>query len=251
MVRTIRWVLAVVAIVVVASAGVLAGEVRLAQRGRRLPDPVPRANDTPAGGQGGGPAADPVVVWLGDSTAVGVGASGPETTLPRQLAARLGRPIRLTVLARSGARVAEVLHRQLPLVAQLHPTEVIITVGANDTTHFTWRSHFRRDYDRLLAGLPTSARVVVLGVPDMGAPRRLPQPLRAIAGWRGRALDSDIRHLARRHGATYVDISGRTGPSFRRDPGRYFSADRFHPSDAGYRLWSEAVAAAVNDHTTR
>jgi lysophospholipase L1-like esterase len=185
-------------------------------------------------------------VWLGDSTAAGVGAS-PPGTLPFQVASQLAEPVRLTVLARSGARVADVVKTQLPQLAHLYPTEVFVSVGANDATHLTWRSRFRRDYGRLLAGLPPSVtRVVLLGVPDMGAPTRLAQPLRTVAGWRGRELATDIRNLARRFPrAVYVDIAGATGGSFRRQPGRYFASDHYHPDDAGYHLWAMAVAAAL------
>jgi lysophospholipase L1-like esterase len=249
-------------IVVLVGAGLLlGGEAWLASRGQTPPDPPPGPEDLPigaggaggiggaggAGGIGEGATPVPVVVWLGDSTAAGVGASGPASALPQQVAQLLGQPIRLTVLARSGARVADVLRLQLPRVAAVHPTEVFISVGANDATHLTSRPRFRRDYDRLVGGLPDSVtRVVLLGVPDLGGPRRLAQPLRAVAGWRGRALATDIRNLARRRRAIYVDIARGTGPAFRREPKRYFFSDRYHPNDAGYHLWATVVAAAVH-----
>jgi lysophospholipase L1-like esterase len=62
-----------------------------------------------------------------------------------------------------------------------------------------------------------------------------------MAGRRGRHLDAEVRRVAAATGAVYADIAGPTGPSFRRDPGRFVSADDFHPSDAGYRLWADAV----------
>jgi lysophospholipase L1-like esterase len=131
-------------------------------------------------------------------------------------------------------------------VGRLQPTEVFISVGANDATHLTGRSRFRRDYERVLAGLPaTVSLVVLLGIPDLGGPPRLPQPLRALAGLRGRQLATDIGDLARRHHALYVDIAGGTGPTFRRQPRRYFASDRYHPSDAGYHLWATVVVVAV------
>jgi lysophospholipase L1-like esterase len=234
------------ALVPVAGTAILGAEVYAASGGTHLPDPPPGPVDVAAGPPGPPGPPGPLVVWLGDSTAAGVGASGAAHTLPMQVAGRLGRPVRLTVLAKSGARVADVVHRQLPALAGLRPDMIFISVGANDATHLTRRSSFRRDYARVLAGLPAGTRtVVLLGVPDLGAPTRLAQPLRALAGWRGRALDSDVRHLAGRHHAVYVDIAGRTGPAFRNHPGRYFAADHYHPSDAGYGLWADAVATTL------
>jgi lysophospholipase L1-like esterase len=239
---------AVLAVALMPVAGVilLGAEVVVAQQGTHLPDPAPPPPDAPAGPAG---AANQLVVWLGDSTAAGTGASGLGGSLPRQVADRLGRPVRLTVLARSGARIADVLRLQLPELAHLKPAAVFVSVGANDATHFTWRSRFRRDYGRLLAGLPTTVhQVVLLGVPDLGSPTRLPQPLRALAASRGRALATDVRHLATRLGAVYVDIAGRTGPAFRQHPDRYLAADHYHPNDAGYRMWADAVAATLAPH---
>ncbi|MDQ6618063.1 MAG: SGNH/GDSL hydrolase family protein [Actinomycetota bacterium] len=186
------------------------------------------------------------VVWLGDSTAVGVGVSALDATLPVQVAHQLARPARLRVLARSGARVADVLNQQLPRLAGHRPTDVFISVGTNDAMHLTLRSRFRRDYGSVLAGLPASVvRVALLGVPDMGSTPRLPQPLRAVAGWWGRALANDIRTMARDRHTTFVDIAGGAGFAFRREPQRYFAADKYHPNDCGYRLWATVVAETV------
>jgi lysophospholipase L1-like esterase len=123
----------------------------------------------------------------------------------------------------------------------LRPDLILISVGANDTVHLTGRGTFRHTYEELVRALPSGVPVVLLGVPDMGAIPRFAQPLRAVAGWRGRHLDAEVRRVAGNTGAVYADIAGPTGPPFRRDPGRYFAADDFHPSDAGYGLWAQAV----------
>jgi acyl-CoA thioesterase-1 len=216
---------------------VLGAEVQLARMGPTL-DGEPLALDGRLGS--GTPVRQ--VVWLGDSTAAGVGASSPDAALPRLVAEVFEGTVELTVLAVSGARVDDVLDEQLPQVPA-GTDEVFVSVGANDVTHLTRRGDFASRYRRLLDGLP--GRVVVLGVPDMGSVPRLAQPLRAITGRRGRTIDSAIRSAAGDAGATYVDIAGETGPAFRDDPGRYFAADEYHPSDAGYRLWADAVAARM------
>lgn len=216
-----------------ALAVVVAVEIQLARSGDRLPERK-LVLDRPGSG--------PDVVWLGDSTAAGEGASSAAGTVAGQVEDGLGRPgASLTVLAVSGARVADVLARQVPLVAGRHPDLVLISVGANDTIHLTGRTEFRRTYEGLVRALPAGVPVVLLGVPDMGSIARFAQPLRAIAGRRGRRLDGEVRRVATATGAVYADIAGPTGPAFRRDPRRYFAADDFHPSDAGYRLWADAV----------
>ena len=231
-------------VLVLVGGAVLAVEIRLARTQRRLPESAPLAlNAMIDGGQpGAAPAGGPLrMLWLGDSTAAGVGASGPDGALPRQVASRLGRPVQLTVLAISGAQVEDVIEKQLPKVTALDPDVVFLSIGANDVVHFTSKDSFTSRYRRLLDQLGTTP-VIALGVPDMGAAPRFAQPLRAIAGWRGRALDGRIRgEVAGRDAVKYVDIAGRTGPVMRRDPDRYFALDRYHPNEAGYGLWADAV----------
>ncbi len=166
-----------------------------------------------------------------------------ESVLGRQVARRLGRPVQVTVLAEGGATAAEVVDDQVPRVppdAQV----VFVSVGANDTTHLTSIESFSSSYRELVEGLPPTACVVLLGIPDLGSPPRLAQPLRAVAGWRARALDGEVRAIARRSGAIYVDIAGATGAAFRRDRS-LFAPDGYHPSEAGYALWAGAVTSAM------
>jgi lysophospholipase L1-like esterase len=229
----------VVAAAVVGAAVVLLVEIQLARAGNRLAD-LELVLDRQGAGRR--------VVWLGDSTAAGVGASSSSGTLPSQVADGLAvSATSVTDLAVSGARVADVLADQVPKVAGLQPDLVLISVGANDTIHLTGRGSFRHTYEEALRSLPRGVPVVVLGVPDMGAIPRFAQPLRAVAGWRGRNLDSEVRRVAAHSGAIYADIAGPTGPPFRRHPDRYFAADDFHPSDAGYGLWAEAVLKVLRN----
>jgi lysophospholipase L1-like esterase len=223
-----------------AGPALLAAEVALATRGETAP-PLPPGIDACVGCVGGEPPLR--TVWLGDSTAAGVGASSADGVVGHQVARRLGRAVEVLVLAASGDRVADVVAEQLPRVpadAQV----VFISVGANDATHLTGLDTFSSRYRELLAGVPASACLVVLGLPDLGSPPRLAQPLRAVAGWRGRALNRRVRQLAEGSGATYVDIAGATGPAFRRDRS-LFSPDGYHPDDAGYGLWAGAVTSAL------
>lgn len=220
------------------AVAVLAVEVEVARRGENLDDVELSWAD----------AGDTSAVWIGDSTAYGVGVTDGDDAVASRVAR--ARAERVRNLAVSGATLAEVVAEQLPEVAAADPDRVYVSVGANDVTHLTRTASFRNDYLTLLDGLPATAEVVVLGVPDMGAPPRLAQPLRAIAGWRGRALDEVVRDVVRDRTDdrfTYVDIQGRTGPAFRDDPDRYFADDGYHPGTAGYRLWTDAVIDTIGD----
>ncbi|HET9442366.1 MAG TPA: SGNH/GDSL hydrolase family protein [Acidimicrobiales bacterium] len=215
-------------------AGVLGVEVLAARLGPRLAEPALRYAD----------AGATVAVWLGDSTAVGLGVADGEESVASVVARARGE--RVVMLARSGATAADVLADQVGQPAVGEADVIYVSLGANDVTHLTGAGAFADRYARLLERLPPGVPVVVLGLPDMGSPPRLLQPLRALAGWRGRRLDRAVQRLAAdRPGTVHVGIAAHTGPAFRHRPGRYFSADRYHPGPAGYALWADAVLEAV------
>lgn len=235
--RAIRRALVSVAAVPVLAVGVIGAEIQLARMGPDLPDGRPLHHDGRVGGSG----ASLRMVWLGDSTAAGVGATSRALALPRRVATALHRPVDVVNLAVSGARVQDVMDDQVGELAALNPDVVLVSIGANDAVHLTSRARFRSTYEDLVASIPAGAMLVLLGVPDMGAPPRFAQPLRALAALRGRQLDEVAHAVARDARAVYVDIARETGPVMRSDTARYFARDRYHPSDAGYELWADAV----------
>lgn len=234
--RTRRALLGVAAVPAVA-VGVLAVQVQMARSGPELPDRPAFDHDGRFGGDG--PALR--IVWLGDSTAAGVGATSAAQAIPQRVARALDRPVDLTVLAVSGARVEDILDDQLPRMPEAAPHVVAVSIGANDVTHVTSQDTFREQYHELLDRLPKGSIVVVLGVPDMGAPPRFAQPLRGVVALRGKQLEGISEDVAGASGAVYVDIAAATGSEMRSDTDRYFARDRYHPSDEGYRLWADAV----------
>lgn len=233
---------------------VLGGELLLAVRGgERLADSVAGIDGVVGAVT---PGVEPLqAVWLGDSTAAGVGAGGPEGTVARRVAAALvgagGRPVEVSVFAIAGAQVSDVRDRQLPRLGEDGVTAdvVFISVGANDTTHLIGTERFRATYAEVLDGLrellAPGGRVVLLGVPAMGTIPRFLEPLRTLVGVRGERLDDQVAALAAERGLTYVDIAGETGPAFDAAPSTNYAADDYHPSDAGYALWAAAVVAAL------
>ncbi|HEY0937815.1 MAG TPA: SGNH/GDSL hydrolase family protein [Trebonia sp.] len=82
-------------------------------------------------------ATDPLWVVLGDSLSQGVGASSVEHGwVPQTARALAGRGVRYRILnlSFSGARVSDVLDRQLPALAGLSavPELVTVLIGSND-----------------------------------------------------------------------------------------------------------------------
>ena len=244
--------LVITAAVVIAPVLVLGAQVQLARTGARLDD---EAGFRPAG-LVFRPGADPTrVAWLGDSTSTGVGTDDVELSMAYRVSAAVTEgPATLTIVGVSGAQVHEVVDEQVPeLVDEMGddlPDLVFVSIGANDVTALTRLPTFRSRYASLVAELDEAApgaEVVLVGIPDMGTAPRIPAPLRQLTGLRASQLDDAIRDLARERGLHHVDLAGRTSRTFSSDPERYFSADDFHPSPDGHRVWADAVVDSIRE----
>lgn len=195
------------------------------------------------------------VVWLGDSLAAGLGAIAPDVTLPRLVASHSDRRTRLHVFATAGATSVDVVEHQLPALLQLRHglgqigqriDAVGVTVGANDIAAFTSRRRFRSNIDEIARSIG-GAPLILVSVPGLADAIRLPHPLRALASVRGRWLDKVLLEAARSSDRIhYANVWQRPPWIERRHRAHFLSADRYHPSGAGYAVWADRVAAAFD-----
>lgn len=196
------------------------------------------------------------VVWLGDSLAAGMGAISPELSLPRLVATGRNQDTRLHVFAVPGATSDDVIRTQLPALQQLRHglgqigqriDAIGITVGANDISAFTPRHRFRANVRRIVqAG--EGAPVVLVSIPQLNDAIRLPRPLRTIASVRALWLDLVLRQVAgTRQDVFYASVRRRPHWIRRRDLRNFLSADRFHPSGAGYAVWADHIIEAFDN----
>ncbi|MEO3812135.1 SGNH/GDSL hydrolase family protein [Sphaerisporangium sp. B11E5] len=201
-------------------------------------------------GDPGAEASRPIrLVMLGDSTAVGLGMDGPETTpgvvIARGLAEVSGRPVKLGVHGRSGSVSADLVW-QVDRALKAEPDVVVIFVGANDVTTKTKPAHAVRHLQKAVRRLREAGAEVVVGTcPDLGTVRPIGQPLR----WMTRVWS---RQLAAAQTVGVIEEGGRTvafadllGPEFASYPGEMFGPDRFHPSARGYERAAHAVLPSV------
>jgi lysophospholipase L1-like esterase len=175
-------------------------------------------------------AAGPLWVALGDSMTLGIGASAYDQgwvgQVDRQLT-RDGSPHRIVNLSFSGARVADVLDRQLPAMEELgqRPDLVTVLIGSNDTTRKSHREALPSSYARLLSRLPPGTVIGTLGSAYHVAAE----------------ITELIREAARERGLIVADMR-QGGPSSWR--GR-LAEDHFHPNDLGYAGMASVFAAAI------
>ena len=170
-------------------------------------------------------STDPLWVVLGDSLSQGVGASSIEygwvLQTQRALAER-GLTYRVVNLSISGARVADVLDRELPALAGLAVTPDLVTVliGSNDIVQRELRAALPEHFQTMLDALPMGTFVGV--VPHAH-------------GVQAQVADEvDWAAVAGR----VVAVPLRFAPHER-------ASDHFHPNDVGYAAIASGFTAAI------
>ncbi len=184
---------------------------------------------------------------LGDSIAWGQGASRDRERLGPRLVDGLavrGVDVELATYAVPGARSAG-LAAQVDAALRWSPQLAVVVIGANDLTH-------REPVDRAVAALADAVRrlraagseVVVAPAPDLSAVPHVPPYLRDVVRAAGDVLRERQSAAVLAEGGRVADGDQRASRAFGTDPS-LFSADRFHPSSAGYAVIADAMLPAV------
>lgn len=181
-----------------------------------------------------------VYVALGDSTGAGIGArdGGYVLRLFNRLVER--RPeSKLFNLCVSGATTSDVVQSQLADGVAKDPDLVTVGIGINDIGHGMSIEKFAQNYEEILSTLrsQTRAQIVVTNLPDISTAPRIPGPMRSDYQRKIIEFSQRLEEIATRHGVILFDIHSITKEELPSHP-EYFSADGFHPSDAGYELWA-------------
>lgn len=180
------------------------------------------------------------VLVVGDSTAVGVGASKREASTAGLLASEFPH-VSIENRAVSGAKLADV-------VAQLSAAEgsydlVLIQAGANDVLYFSTEKEIVEGVEKLFAEAKAkSENMVVLTAGNIGLAPVLPWPLGYVMTARTKALRAQMIAEAEKTGAHYIDLFKERGQDpFENDVSRYYAPDRLHLSDQGYVYWYSEI----------
>jgi len=183
---------------------------------------------------------------VGDSTAVGVGASSPQNTTSGYFAAEHPE-YSVTNLAVSGAKVADVL-KQIRSAPGAYAA-VLIQAGGNDTIQFSSMAQLRADYAALLSEAKArSATVVALSTGNVGkAPLFNFFPLNYIYEGRTKAVRAIFIEESTKASVAYVDLykEGKDDV-ISQDPARHYAADGLHLSDAGWEVWYQDIKRAFD-----
>lgn len=189
-----------------------------------------------------------VLVAIGASDAVGIGATNPDTdNWVARLGAKLPSGSRVVNLGISGATAQQALQQELPVAADAAPTIAAVWLGVNDIEQNVSLATFSTNLTDVLSGLrQTGAKLYVANLPD----------LRLLPSFNGRepaALDSEVHswnaaigRIAREQGAILVDLYTAWGDvKDAKERAALVSADGLHPTSAGYNRLAELFWQAI------
>jgi lysophospholipase L1-like esterase len=181
------------------------------------------------------------ILILGDSTAVGVGATKAEFSI----AGRLGKFLptcEIRNLGQNGARTMDVLE-QLEQVKNETFDLTIISVGGNDAWHFTSLRSLK--YSLMLivdeANRISNNRVLFLIYSNIGSAPLFPAPLRVMLGKRSKKIRDLFLHITTERGAYAIDLSTNNDSLKKDTQSTYYAEDRIHPSDNAYAIWYKDI----------
>lgn len=196
------------------------------------------------------------VLFVGDSTGLGVGADHAEDSIAGLLA-RDYPEVEIANWAVRGASLAEVAsHLPTP------PTQpfdlVLLFAGANDILRHRRLDELVRDSEALLRRLHRYGDAIVwMGPPNIGLAPLFVPPLSWWFSRRARRACDAFKGVAGRERAHYVDFYRQARfDTFSAAPKHFFAADDIHPSTNAYRFCYHAaairqrVAACLFDRTS-
>ena len=180
---------------------------------------------------------------LGDSIAWGQGAARERDRPASRLAEGLqlrGHDVEARVFAVPGARSSG-LDAQVRDALAWRPALVVVVIGANDLTHLEpVEPAVRALADAVRRLRAAGAQVVVAPAPDLSAVPHVPVFLREVVRSAGAAFREQQVAAVLAEGGRVADPDQRASRAFATDPS-LFSADRFHPSSAGYAVIADSL----------
>jgi lysophospholipase L1-like esterase len=180
---------------------------------------------------------------LGDSIAWGQGAAREGDRLASRLTEGLimrGFDVEARVFAVPGARSAD-LAAQVSRALAWKPALAVVVIGANDLTHLAPADQAAQELANAVRRLrAVGGEVVVAPAPDLSAVPHVPVALRAVVRAAGEFLRQQQVAAVLDAGGRIADPDQRASRAFASDSS-LFSADRFHPSSAGYAVIADSL----------
>lgn len=174
---------------------------------------------------------------LGDSTAVGVGASIPSDSIAGHLATYANATY-VENHAVSGSIVTD-LQKQINLTSRKKYDRILVQIGANDMIAFHTPEKVANELKNILVPLSKkTTQLIFISAGNLGTAPLIPFFLRPLYTRLNLRYHEEFESIGKLNGITYINMY--TPPQedpFILDPKNYFVEDDFHPSSLGYKVW--------------
>lgn len=178
------------------------------------------------------------ILILGDSTAVGTGASAPEDTIAGRLAHDFPHS-QIVNLAENGGLISDLTH-QIAKVKNEHFDMIIISAGGNDVWHGTWTRTVERHLENVLleATRISDHKVIFLVYNNIALAPIWPLLIQLFLRWRSKKVYGTIYQTTHKAKVPTIDLfTTTTDNPFLKNSRGLFARDGIHPNSRGYALW--------------
>ncbi len=185
---------------------------------------------------------------IGDSSAVGVGASPQEGSIAGRLAADFPTAD-IHSLAVSGSKVTDAIQQLESLPETERYDLILIQIGGNDIVRSTPYAELKRNLPQVFElANAHSKNVVQLTSGNVGTSKLLPFGTRWYFTLRTKAVRKIFMSIAADQHVHYIDLfRSRARDPYAQDPKTYYSPDFFHPSAEGYGDWYSFVKPIITE----
>jgi len=196
-----------------------------------------------------GEGAKQRILFVGDSTGVGVGAGSPEESIAGMVGEKYPNAT-IVNKAVSGAKVADVIH-QLKDIPDASYALVMVHIGGNDAVRFTKDEDVQRDIAVVLEQAQKKGSFVLLtSTGNVGTAPLLPAATRWLFARKTRSIRAILlAQVAATNSANvrFADLfREHSQDPFFLNPEIYYAADSFHPSTKGYQDWFRFISKELD-----
>lgn len=175
---------------------------------------------------------------LGDSLTEGVGVSDYKNSFPFLVSQKLSQKYNVSLinLAHAGDTSGDVLNNQIPKILSLKPNLITLLIGVNDIHNLITLKEFENNYIQIVSQLKTTnAKICLFSIPYLGSDKILYLPYNFILDFRTKEFNKVIKKISVEYNTEYIDLYSL------KKSADFYSTDHFHPGEAGYKEWAEAI----------
>ncbi len=187
---------------------------------------------------------------LGDSLTYGQGADNFSESYPYLLAKNIAgekQAVNLLPLAFPGDMTSDLIKNYLNQAVNFQPDIATVLIGVNDMHNRVPLAEFKENYQKIINTLKINpqTKIYLISLPFIGDDVLMLPPYQKYFLEETKKYNEVVKALAKENQVEYIDITTETAELFKK-PGKHYSADHFHPSALGYKIFEQLIYAGIN-----